>query len=259
LAVIPRRRRRSNPTGTMTLMQHLDELRTRLIISVLAVAGGTIVAWPLYRFVIQFLTNPYCDYVTKHPGLAVNPNDPCALTVFSVVEPFTIKLKVVTFMGLLIALPVVLYEFWRFVTPGLLQKERRYALPFVFVSILLFALGAWFAILTLPKALDFLIGFAGTFRLQTVLSFSKYLGFVTLLILAFGASFEFPLVLISLTLVGVLSSRKLRKARRYALLGVAVFAALITPSQDWFTMTAMMLPLILFYELSILVARLLKR
>jgi sec-independent protein translocase protein TatC len=123
----------------------------------------------------------------------------------------------------------------------------------------LFVLGGLFAIYTLPKALGFLLGFAGTTRLFAVLSIGKYLGFVTLVILAFGASFEFPLVLISLVMVNLVSSRQLRSWRRYALVGIAVFAAVITPSQDWFTMTAMMLPLLLFYELAIIVARLLKK
>src|SRR3989442_1178314 len=154
---------------------------------------------------------------------------------------------------------VVLYQLWMFIMPGLTEGERKYALPFVLASLVLFALGGWFAIITLPKGLNFLLGFAGTTRVLLLLTFPKYLGFVILLILAFGASFEFPLVLVSLTLVGVLSSRKLRQWRRYAVLGIAVFAAVITPSQDWFTMTAMMVPLLVFYELSILVARLLHK
>jgi sec-independent protein translocase protein TatC len=166
---------------------------------------------------------------------------------------------VTVFLGLAIALPVVLYELWMFITPGLTKRERRYALPFVFCSVVLFVLGGWFAMITLPKGLNFLLGFAGSDRILLLLTFPKYLSFVMLLIVAFGVSFEFPLVLISLTLIGVLSSRKLRDVRRYAILGIAVFAAVITPSQDWFTMTAMMVPLILFYELAILVSRLLRR
>jgi len=124
---------------------------------------------------------------------------------------------------------------------------------------LLFALGGFFAFLTLPKGLAFLLGFAGTNHIEFVLSTGKYVGFVMLLIIAFGAAFEFPLILISLTFVGVLSSRQLRDWRRYALVLIAIVAAVITPSQDWFTMTALMVPLIIFYELSIIVARLLKK
>jgi sec-independent protein translocase protein TatC len=243
----------------MTVVEHLDELRNRLIVCVLAVVLGMVGGWFLYRPVFNLLSNPYCSFMIKHPQLALHPSDPCQLVYTSVIEPFITKIKLVAFIGLLLALPVVLYELWMFVTPGLTEKERRYAIPFVASSIVLFALGGWFALLTLPRGLAFLLGFAGTARVFAVLSIAKYLGFVILLILAFGASFEFPLLLISLTLIGVLSSRKLRDWRRYAVLTIAVFAAVITPSQDWFTMSAMMVPLLIFYELSILVARILKK
>ncbi|TMK76545.1 MAG: twin-arginine translocase subunit TatC, partial [Actinobacteria bacterium] len=203
MAVILRRRRQKNPDGSMTLVEHLDELRTRLVISVASIGVGFAIAWPLYRPVFNLLTNPYCSF-------------PCALAYISIVEPFLVKIKTVGALGLCLALPVVLYEIWRFVTPGLKSNERRYAIPFVLASIALFVLGGYFALLTLPKGLAFLLGFAGTSRIYTVLSVGKYVGFVTLLILAFGASFEFPLLLISLTMVGVLSSRKLRAWRRYA-------------------------------------------
>jgi sec-independent protein translocase protein TatC len=243
----------------MTVVGHLEELRSRLIVSVLAVFLGAIGAWFLYGRVFGFLSNPFCRFMVRHPTLAIDRTQPCQLAFTSPVEPFLIKIKVVAFLGIILALPVVLYELWMFVTPGLTSRERRYALPFVLCSLALFTLGAWFAMLTLPKGLDFLLGFAGTTRIVAVLTIGKYLAFVILLIVAFGVSFEFPLILIFLTLVGVLSSRKLRDGRRYAVLAIAVFAAVITPSQDWFTMTALMVPLIVFYELSILVSRLLKK
>lgn len=243
----------------MTVVEHLEELRTRLIISVVAVALAGIGGWFLYRPVVNLLTNPFCDFLRTHPGFAVDRNAPCKLVFSSPLQPFLVKLKVAGFLGLAMALPVVLYQLWMFVMPGLTGRERRYALPFVLSSLVLFGLGGWFALLTLPKGMNFLLGFAGSNRVLLLLTFDKYLGFVMLMILAFGVSFEFPLLLISLTMVGVLSSRQLRQWRRYAILGIAVFAAVITPSQDWFTMSAMMVPLIGFYELSILVARLLKR
>src|SRR5262249_29981691 len=259
VALILRRRRQKNPDGSMTLIEHLDELRTRLIISVAAVLVGMAIAWPLYRPVFNLLTNPYCHFIRQHPQLAPNPKQPCALVFLSVVEPFLVKIKTVGALGLMLALPVVLYELWRFVTPALRSNERRYGILFVLASIALFVLGGYFAMLTLPKGLAFLLGFAGTSRVYTILSVGKYVGFVTLLILAFGAYFEFPLLLISLTMVGVLSSRKLRTLRRSTIVVIAIVAAVITPSQDWFTMTALMVPLLVFYELSILVARLMKK
>jgi sec-independent protein translocase protein TatC len=243
----------------MTVVEHLDELRTRLLICLGAIGVTGIGGWFLYGPVVRLLTNPYCDFVTAHPQLAADPSEPCQLVFSTVLQPFLVKLKVAAFLGLAMALPVVLYQLWMFVTPGLTQRERRFAVPFVVVSLILFGLGGWFALLTLPRGLSFLLGFAGTDRVLLLLTFDKYLGFVMLMILAFGVSFEFPLLLISLTLIGVISSQQLRQWRRYALLGVAVFAAVITPSADWFTMSAMMVPLLIFYELAILISRLLKR
>ena len=244
----------------MTLVEHLGELRTRLLISIGAVAIGALVAWFLYDPIFKFLTDQYCTFMTSHPQLAVDPKEPCRLAYTSVLEPFTTKIKIVTFTGLLLALPVVLFEVWGFVVPGLKDRERKFAIPFVVSSMVLFGLGAWFGLVTLPRALNFLLGFAGTTRVFFVMSVGKYVGFVVLVIGAFGLSFEFPLFLISLMAVGVLSSQTLRQHRRMAVVGIAVFAAVITPSQDWFTMTAMMLPLLVFYELAILVGRfLLKR
>ncbi len=248
------KRRNENPTGAMTLMEHLTEFRTRLIISLSAVALGAVIGWFLFNPVFSFLQKPYCTIIREHPNLAVKPGD-CRFFAFSAVSPFLIKLKVVSFIGLGLALPVVLYQLWRFITPGLTSNERRYAIPFVASSIALFALGTWFGLFTLPKALNFLLGFAGTNTLVTALDVTKYMTFVFFMIAAFGLSFEFPVLLLALVIAGVLSSAKLRKWRRGMIVGIAVFAAVITPTQDWFTMTAMMVPLIVFYELSILIAR----
>jgi sec-independent protein translocase protein TatC len=260
VAITLRRRREGDPEGIMSVWEHLDELRKRLFLSMLAVALGMIGGWFLYPSVFRLVTNAFCTYMTAHPELAVNPADPCKLFfVGSPTEPFLIKLKVVAFLGLIVALPVVLYQLWRFITPGLMPKERRYAVPFVFFSLALFSLGGWMAFQTLPRGLNFLLGFAGSEGISVALSFPKYMGFVTVLVLAFGAAFEFPVVLVSLTLVGVLSSQKLRQWRRYALILSAVFAAVVTPTGDAFTMSALMLPMVIFYEASILIARILKK
>ena len=199
------------------------------------------------------MQKPFCAIIHDHPELALKPGS-CQFVFQTPVEPFFIKLKIVTFIGLGIALPIVLWQLWRFVTPGLQGRERRYAIPFVIASILLFGLGAAFGIYTLPKALNFLLGFAGP-GLVATLSVSKYMSFVFFMIAAFGLSFEFPVVLTALVMAGVLNSQKLRRWRRGAIVGIAVFAAVITPTQDWYTMTLMMVPLIIFYEISILIAR----
>lgn len=239
----------------MSLLDHLAELRHRVVIIVLAVAAGSIIGWFLYEPVFRLMTNSYCTYMTAHPDLAVDPNEPCRLAYTTILEPFSIKLKITIFLGVAIALPVVIWQIWRFITPGLNPNERRYVVPFTVASVVLFALGALFAIITMPRALNFLLGFAGTTRIVAVLRIGSYLSFFVWMIVAFGASFEFPIVLLSLVVAGVLTSAKLRAWRRYAVLVIAIVAAVITPSQDWFTMTMMMVPLLIFYELSILVAR----
>src|SRR5712691_2377571 len=203
MAITFRRRRRRDPEGKMTLLEHLGELRTRLVITIAAVAVCSIAGWFLYGPVFNLLTKPFCEFVAKHPEISPAAHSRCGLSFFSVLEPFLVKLKVTVFVGLALALPVVLYELWAFITPGLTSRERRYAIPFVLSSLVLFVLGAMFVIYTLPKALNFLLGFAGTTNLFAVLSIDKYIGFITLIILAFGVSFEFPVVLLSLVFVGV--------------------------------------------------------
>src|SRR5439155_16286543 len=233
-----------DPTGTMTLVEHLSELRSRLINSILAVGAGSVIGWFLFQPVFDLLRHPYCTVIKAHPTLYPfgNPSN-CALAYTSPIGPFVVKIKIVTFLGLAIALPVVLYQVWRFITPGLTGRERRYAIPFVLTSVVLFLTGATIAYLLLPKALDFLLGFAGT-SLVAVLDVSTYVTFFMFMTLAFGVSFEFPMVLIALVMVGILNSQRLRKARRGAIVGIAVFAVIITPTQDWFTNLAIIVPLV---------------
>jgi sec-independent protein translocase protein TatC len=175
-----------------------------------------------------------------------------------VLDGMLVKIKVVVFLGLLVALPVVLYQLWAFVAPGLTAKEKRYSVPFVLTSFLLFLLGAVVAYVMLPKGLGFLLGFAGE-GVVPLLTFDRYIGFVILLAVAFGISFLFPIFLVFLELVGVLSPDRLAKDRRYWLLGISIFAAVITPSSDPYTMLAMMIPMYLFYEASIIIGRFLRR
>ncbi|MFB3739731.1 MAG: twin-arginine translocase subunit TatC [Candidatus Velamenicoccus archaeovorus] len=239
----------------MTLVEHLEELRRRLFIAFGAVGLASIGAWFLYDPVLRLLRNPFCDSLANLPRSARPPTG-CNFVFVGAVDAVVVKLKVVVFLGLLMALPVVLYQLWAFVVPGLKRGERRMAIPFVASSVVLFALGAALAYLTLPKALGFLLGFAGP-GFTPLLTGDKFLGFVMLVALAFGLSFEFPIVLVFLSMVGVISSRQMRGWRRGAIVLIAVFAAVITPSQDPYTMLAMMLPMVLFYEGAIIVSRLL--
>lgn len=238
--------RASRKRGEMTVIEHLEELRRRLIISIAAIVAGSIAGWFLYDPVLRLLLDPY----RRATG-----NPEADLVFLGVAEPFLVRLKAAGFIGLMLALPFVLFQLWRFLTPGLYPKERRFALPFVFSSVVLFALGGVFAYLTFPAALRFLLGFGGA-ELTPLLTAERYLGFIFLMILAFGLSFEVPLVLQFLVLAGILTSRQLRAARRWAILLITIFAAVITPSQDPFSMLLMAVPMAVLYEAVIWTSRL---
>src|SRR5919201_7175057 len=237
----------------MTLVEHLEELGRRLFLSLGASGGAWIFGWFLYEPVLRLLRSPFCKSLHNLPK-ASRPPTGCNFVFNGAVDAVVIKLKVVVFLGLLIALPVVLYQLWAFIVPGLTKRERRMAIPFIGSSVVLFLLGALIAYLTLPKALGFLLGFAGS-PFTALLTGDKFLGFVMLVALAFGLSFEFPIVLIFLALVGVVSSRLLRDWRRWAIVFIAVFAAVITPRQDPYTMPAIMIPKVVFYDAAIIVVR----
>ena len=253
-----RRLRRSDEerTGTMTLMEHLTELRRRVIICLLAIGGGAIVGWFLYEPFMELIRGPFCDFVTAHP--ASRPPAGCNLVFQGPLDAMLVKLKAIFFLGLGVALPVVLFQLWAFIVPGLTGKEKRWSIPFVVSSFVLFLLGGVFAFITLPKALDFLLGFAGESAVPLI-TIDRYVGFVTLVTLAFGVSFLFPVLLVFLELVGVVSPAWLASQRRYSLLAISIFAAIITPSSDPYSMLGMMVPMYLFYEASIIIGRLLKR
>ncbi len=259
MKLIPERLRRPprDPEGRMTLVDHLTELRHRLVVSIVALAVGAAIGFWIFDAVVKLLTEPYCEYLeTVPPGS--RPTSACTLFFSGALEPALIKFKLSGFIGLFIALPVVLYQFWRFVVPGLRERERRLAIPFVLSSMGLFALGAAFAYWTLPRALEFLLGFAGS-QFTALLTGERFLSFVMVVALSFGIAFEFPVALVFLILAGVLSTDRLREWRRYAILGIAIFAAVITPSSDPYTMLAMTIPMVLFYEGAIIIGRLMKR
>lgn len=234
----------------MTLVEHLTELRRRLFISIIAVVVGGIVAFILYNHILSFLLHPYCSVLP--------PGKKCSLFIQDPLEGFAARLKVAGYGGLMLALPVVLWQIWRFITPGLKPREKRYAIPFVASSMVLFFAGAALAYITFSKALSFLQSVGGS-NFQEIYSPSKYLRLILLMFFAFGLSFEFPVVLIALELTGVLTSKKLRGWRRQAFLIIVIFAAVITPSQDPYTLFAMSIPMYIFYEGSILIGRLLKK
>lgn len=233
----------------MTLIEHLAELRSRLFKSLLAVVAAAIVVFAFYDPILEFLLEPY-----KQAKGGELPK----LFVTDPLEGITTRLKVAGWGGLFLASPVVLWQLWRFITPGLHKNEKKYAVPFVLSSVLLFGLGVALAYLTFPRALDFLIGVAGP-NVEEIFSPARYISFLLRVMFAFGLAFEFPIVLVFLQIAGVLSSRKLRSWRRQTAVFIVAAAAVITPSQDPWSLLAMAVPMYIFFEAAIIVGRLLKK
>jgi len=233
----------------MTLGQHLAELRRRLLVSVFVFAVAATVAWFVYPHVLHFLQEPYCRVAGAHR---------CQLYVTDPLGGLLLRIKLSGYGGMFLASPVVLWEIWRFITPGLHRNEKRYALPFIFCSILLFSAGAVLAYVSFPHALRFLENVGGT-SLQQIYDPNKYLSLIVALMTVFGLTFEFPVVLVSLQLAGVLRPQRLASWRRWAIVVIVVFAAVITPSGDPFSMMALAVPLYFFYEVSIVIGKLLRR
>jgi sec-independent protein translocase protein TatC len=238
------------PSGaTMSIVGHLTELRRRLIISIAAVAVASIVVFVFSNQIIGLLVDFYRDATGGKRD---------ALVFTGPLDAFATRLKVATYGGVALAFPVWIWQLWRFVTPALSPREKRYAVPFLLSSIAFFVLGAAIALLTLPNALEFLLNIGGD-QLQPLLTADKYLSLVAVMMLAFGAAFEFPVLLMFLLLARVLSTQQLRRWRRWTIIGIVVFAAVITPSQDPYSLVAMAVPMYILYEGCIIAGRILHR
>ncbi len=243
-----------NDKSAMTLIEHLAELRSRIIKLVIAIAAGAVACWFLYPIILDFLLRPYCKTfpISERVDSGLFGSDGgCNLFVTDPLEPFGVRLTVAGYGGLALAMPVVLWQVWRFVAPGLYRREKKYAVPFVLIGFALFLLGAGMAYWSLPRALNFLADIGGT-DLVSLFSPKQYLGFVVKMMIAFGIGFQFPIVLIGLQSVDLLDNRTLRRNRSYAVVGIVVLVAVITPSGDPFTLMALSLPMYVFYEISIL-------
>lgn len=228
----------------MTLLEHLGELRRRVIICAIAFAICAVGTYIAYPHILNFLRAPYCRVA---PGR-------CGLYVQGPLDAFSIRLDVTAYGAAVIALPVIIFQLWRFVTPGLKANEKRYAIPFSIAAFCLFGLGAVIAWITFPHALQFLNS-AGGGQIQQIFTPQKYLTLVGALVLIFGLTFEFPVVLVALQLARVITPASLSKARRVAIVLVVITAGVITPSSDPFSMLALAIPMLVFYELSIIIGR----
>lgn len=227
--------------SVMSLVDHLSELRKRLALSILAVLVGGFVGFLVARDIVLLLTGPL-------PEIAGQTYKVQFLTVSG---PFLLYMKISIVVGILLALPVILYELWAFVAPGLTPKERRSALPWIPMAVVFFILGVGVAYVTLPYALGFLTSWTIAGTTAFLPSAEAYFGFVTLIFLVFGAVMEFPIVLVLLSKLGILSVDRLKSSRRIVILGIVIFAVVVTPGGDPISplvMAGVMYPL---YELTI--------
>jgi sec-independent protein translocase protein TatC len=221
--------------GSMTLIEHIRELRSRLFKAALGVLVGLIVGIVFAGPVQNFLNAPYCDMQIEQRGAAAGAAA-CQFNATSPVDPFLLKLKIGLYVGLLIASPIWLYQLWAFVAPGLHRRERRYTYAFTAIAVPLFAAGATLAFLVVTKSLHF---FLSSSEYNINIDLTGYFNFVTNVMLLFGGAFEFPLIVLMLNFAGVLSARRMFGWWRPAIFLMFAFAAIVTPTPDPFGMTAL--------------------
>ena len=231
--------------ATMSLLEHLEELRRRLIVIVIAILVAAIAGFVISQPVLDLLRAPLPDRFQT-------------IYFTGPADAFGAQIKIAGFLGIAMAMPVILFEVWRFVTPGLTKRERRFIWPVILAALLLFALGIVVGYVIIPYALNFLLSFGGD-TLTPLLTVDKYIGFVTTMLLAFGLVLEFPIVLIGLARVGILTHRRLAAQRRYAIVLIVVLAIVLTPGGDPISPLILSGVMFLLFEGSLLVIRLIRR
>ena len=229
--------------STMPLLDHLRELRTRVIRSALFIFLFSAIGWIQYNPMIGRLSSPVCDLKAAQES----GSDSCgALYISGVLGPLNLQLKVSFLTGVILSAPFWLYQIWAFIAPALHRKEKRNSVFFIIAATPFFTIGAALAYYILPLALKVLFGFTPE-SLNNLIRFDDYLDFVLRLILIFGIAFELPVFLVSLNLIGVLSGRSILKPWRFAIFAITFFVAAFSPTADPLSMAALALPLIAFY------------
>jgi sec-independent protein translocase protein TatC len=231
----------------MTLTEHLAELRMRIIRALLAVAVGFIGVLVFYGPLLRFLRQPY-----ERACEAGKFSCTGQLVSLGPLDGFSARVKIATYGGLILAIPVIAWQLWRFIVPGLHARERKYAVPFLLSSVGLFLFGGLIAWYTFEPALTFLIDFSGP-DVEQVYPITKYVGLLTMMVVAFGVGFEVPVFLVFLQFVGVIDHKRLLGWWRYALVLIVVVAAVITPSGDPISLAALSVPMGLLYFVSIFI------
>jgi sec-independent protein translocase protein TatC len=238
--------RRANPEARMPLMEHIRELRNRVIKIAITITAGSIIGWFIYAPVWAFIKRPYCRVPQPH---ALFPHQDCQLYVNGLFDAFFLKLQICIVVGVILTMPIWLYQLWAFIAPGLYRRERRWAYYFVGASIPLFVAGGTVAYFAMTRGVHFLLSMlpAGTTALITI---NTYLSYAGAMLMIFAIAFEMPLVFVLLNLAGVLTHERFKKWRRGIIFLVFLFAATFTPSPDPLSMLLLAVPCLVLVELS---------
>ena len=234
----------------MTLIEHLSELRSRLMKCLVAVVIGAAVMW--------FFYDPAFRWLAEQLQRTCAADQQCEIIQTNPLQGFSTRMTFSGYGGIALAMPVILWQVWRFIMPGLYPREKRLAWPFTISALLLFVMGASVSLWTLPKALEFLISVGGENFAQFYTP-DAYVSFTVKMMVAFGIGFEFPILLVFLQLANVVTPKQLGKWRRYAIVIIVVVVAVLTPSGDPISLAALAIPMVVFYELSIVIGKLVYR
>jgi sec-independent protein translocase protein TatC len=232
-----------NESGKMSFLEHLDELRKRLVHIAAYIAIGCIVAWFFHKELFDFLSTPLTKSLPEGRKLVYT----------AVTDPFTVYMKVAFLAGIFLTIPLTLYEVWKFIAPGLYRKEKKYIVPFLLCSMILFLSGAAFCYyIVLPATFKFLIALGSSW--DPMITIGEYLNLSNMMILGFGLIFEMPVIVAFLAIFGLVSAKFLWNKFAYALVGIVILAALLSPTGDVFNLLLWSAPMVLLYLISIGVA-----